>query len=933
MFSRWPAHQNKYVDFSFFEHWSHCIPLVVKIKPLEHGIISTMQALYPWHALKTDEVLEKLETSRQGLTTAEAQTRLSAYGKNILPEVKRPTILYFVLQQLKSPLILVLFFAGVVSLFLDSSTDALVIFVAIVINVAIGVFQEYEAEKTFKKLQEELKLKAVVIRDGLQEVIDVSKLVPGDIVILREGDKVPADGRLLSSSSLQVNESVLTGEWLPVEKKIVSLRKAAALPDQNNMVWTGTVVMEGRGTYVVTATGSETEYGKIALLAAMVPSRQTPLSRDIQNLASTIGRVLVILILLIFILGIVRGIPTVTMLLTSIAVAVAAVPEGLPAAISVVLAIGMNRILKQRGLIRQILATETLGRTSVILTDKTGTLTQAKMQVAKILTCREAFDHDGKRFNDRELDSLASHIAVLKIGILTSEAFLDNVEASLRELLPHGDPTDRAFLMAAIQAGIEPKKVFGQEPRLDFLSFSSQRRFAASLHKISPDINRMYFVGAAEDVLRGSVVCYDDGKVSQLADYMAGIEQNLQESVSKGERVLGVGFRDVKLEKFPQDEKKLKNLLQDITFVGIVSLHDPVRPEVAEAILSAKSAGVRPVIITGDHLVTARAVAERVGLDIAEHEMIQGTELAGLNDEELKIRVPQYSLYARILPEQKLRVVRAWQAHEEVVAMVGDGVNDAPALKQADIGVALGSGTEVAKEASQLVLLDDSFSIIVKAVEGGRVILDNIQKVITYLLSTGFTELILVGGSLIAGFPLPVLPVQILWANLVEEGIQSFSLAFEPKEEDVMKRRPRPRKKPLFTKEMLVLIFVVGIATDLYLFLPFLFFLRQGYPMAEIRTLMFLGLSIDAMVSIFALKSLRRSLWKINAFSNRYLLFATFLNILVLVAVFSIPILRELLHLVPISSDLITIAIFLGLADLVTIELGKYYFISKKIID
>lgn len=882
-----------------------------------------------WHALSPQEALKKLETSRDGLTSIEAKARIEVYGPNVITDHERLTFLQIFLRQFKSPLILILVAAGVISFFLESVSDALVIFAAVLINVIIGFFQEYQADQTFQKLQRGLKLEAVVIRDGRQGVVDAALLVPGDIVVLRNGDKVPADGRLVTSSNLEVDESVLTGEWLTVAKVTDVLPEPSPLADQLNMVWAGTSVVGGRATYVVTATGNETQYGKISKLTKQVKAVETPLSRDIGKIAGVIGMVLTAIVLALFLMGIARGIPIVTMIITSIAVAVAAVPEGLPAAIAAILAIGMNRILKQRGLIRQILATETLGRTSVILTDKTGTLTQAKMRVSKILTCREAVAHDGSRLDKVKLESLASHIFVLKIGVLTSEAFLESVEAGLEEWFPKGKPTDSAFLMAAIQSGIDPKSIFEAEPRLDFLPFSPQRRFSASIHR-SGDSLRVYFAGAAEDILSASSACYDDGRLGALADYADRIEKEMRAAVDRGERVLGVGFREVKIRKFPDDETKIRDLFQNLTFVGIVSFYDPVRDDVPEAMRLVQSAGIRPVIITGDHLVTARAVAQRAGFDIGANEIIEGRELEQLTDEELTKRVRSYSLYARTLPEQKLRVVKAWQSYDEVVAVVGDGVNDAPALKQADIGVAVGSGTEVAKEASRLVLLDDSFGILVKAVEEGRVILDNIQKVITYLLSTGFTEIILVGTSILVGMPLPVLPVQILWTNLVEEGLQTFSLAFEPKESDVMDRAPRRRREPIFTKEMWALIFIIGIVTDLYLLGIFAFVLRQGYPLAEIRTLMFVGLSTDALSTIFALKSLRRPIWRINLFSNRYLLGAFTANLALLWGAINLPFLRDLLHLVPVPAGHLAIIFALALADLVSIELGKWYFIVKK---
>lgn len=893
-----------------------------------------MQPIEAWHSLEAEEVLGKLETSPQGLSEAEARLRQEAYGKNILAAAGDHGVVFFLSRQIKNPLVLFLFAASIGSFFLGEKTDSLIILAAAILNVGIGFFQEFQANQTFQKLQKEIKIKAIVLRNGKQALVDAAELVPGDIILIAAGDKVPADARLVSASFLEANEAVLTGEWLGEEKVTYALPMEAPLAERKNMLWQGAIIEEGRAVAVITTTGEETEFGRLAKKAERALRIETPLQKDIKNLAKFISRAAGALIFFLFIFGILRSQPVVEMFLISVAVAVAAVPEGLPAAVSIVLAVGMKRILAKRGLVRQILATETLGRTSVILTDKTGTLTEAKMQVARIVTGHETLPHDGKRLPREVLNSDAGHALALKIGIFTSEAFVENVESGLKEWIPRGKPTDKAFLVAAIQAGLEPPKIFQEEPRIDFLPFSPVRKFAVSLHKLD-HAYRMYIVGAPEIILGKSKDWYDEGRTLSLDKEAESLFLTRMNEVEEtGERMIGVAYRDLKLHdinrNIPRKEEEISQILQDLVFVGLVVFHDPVREDVKETMKFVEEASLLPIIVTGDHLLTAKAVAERVGLFLKPEDILESRELAKFSDEELQKFVHRWKMYVRAVPDDKLRIVRAWQARDEVVAMVGDGVNDAPALKQADIGIALGSGTEVAKEASQLVLLDDSFSTIVRAIEQGRVILDNIRKIITYLLSTGFTEIILIGGSLLFRLPLPLLAPQILWINLIIEGLQTFPLAFEPKENDVMRQPPLRRKGSLFTKEMLVLIFIVGLVTDLYLFGLYLWLLGQGKDILVIRTIVFFALALAATFTVFALKSLRQSIWQTPLLKNRVHLWATIVSVgLIFLAVIFEP-LSRILQLQMISFREFLLAFLIGIANLLTIEFVKLYFIRKK---
>jgi len=885
----------------------------------------------PWHSLSVEEVFRAIDSTPEGLQEAEARLRQKTYGKNIISDSARPGIGGLFLRQFKNPLILFLGAAGGISIFLEKGTDALVIFAAALLNVCIGFFQEFQADRTFQKLKQQMKISAVAVRDGAQKVVDAAELVPGDVIVLHSGDKVPADARLIFASALRVNEAVLTGEWLAVEKNLAPMPPDTPLADRSSMVWAGASVEEGRGIAVVTAIGSETEFGRVVLLSTAVRKISTPLQEDIEYLAKLIGRVAAGVILVLFLLGLSRDVPASEMFLISVAVAVAAVPEGLPAAVSVVLAVGMKNILRRKGLIRQMLATETLGRTSIILTDKTGTLTQAKMQVARLCSGHEVVHHNAKKLSNETLQSAAGHILILKIGIFTSEAFVEHIESGLDEWVPRGKPTDQAFLLAGIQAGLSPEELFRHAPRIGYVPFSPVRKYSFSLHREGTK-HRLYYAGAPEILLEKSTWWYDEGRISPLTPQRRDMFiAKMAEFEKIGERILGTAYCETEITKLPAQEKDIAGLLDNAVFMGFVSFHDPVRSDAPEAMKLCQDASIQPIIITGDRLRTTQAVAERIGLFVRDDETVEAHTIRGLSDEELKKKVHHWKIYARAVPEDKLRIAQAWQARDEVVAMVGDGVNDAPALKRADIGIALGSGTEVAKEASLVVLLDDSFSTIVRAIEEGRVILDNIRKLITYLLSTGFAEMILIGGGLLFGLPLPLLAPQILWINLVTEGPQTFALAFEPKEKDIMSRPPMKRKVPLFTKEMFVLIFVIGIVSACYSLGLYALLILQGWDIATSRTVVFLSLSAAAIFFVFSLKSLRRPIWEISFAGNKVQILTTFISLALLFSAIHIPVLEKVLYLEPISLREFFIVLLVGIVNLLTIELGKLYFITRKL--
>ncbi|MBI2039161.1 MAG: HAD-IC family P-type ATPase [Candidatus Niyogibacteria bacterium] len=877
-----------------------------------------------WHAAEAAEVARELDSDiERGLTEREAAERLKKFGPNELIRKSSFRMIRIIWDQIRSPLVFVLIIAGAVSWRLGDIADTAIIFLTVGINTVIGAYQEGRASRAFEKLRQTLEARAFVWRDGKESEVDARTIVQGDIILLQDGVRVPADARLITAKGLEINEAPFTGEWAPVSKSTEAQNEAARLPERRNMLWMGTLVTEGQARAVVVATGNASEFGKIARSVENEKRELTPFQKGVTGLARVIGILILSIVAVIFLLGIVRGHTAAEMFLTSIAIAVAAIPEGLPVAVTVVLAIGMYRILAKGGLVRKLVAAETLGSTTVILTDKTGTLTTGEMRVASLITAEGDEPPHAKTKAAQE---------ALRAGALASTAFVENPEDDTALWRVRGKPTDRAMLMAGIESGLRPAKLEAEMPRIDSLPFDAERRYAASLHHPpvgGPGGNRLYFSGAPETLLSHSTklltergeIALDDARRDEF------LQQN-QQTAERGMRVIAVASRDAGNET---EIRRKADGLRDLTFLGLIAFHDPIRPDVRDVVGQSTRAGIRTVILTGDHLATARAVAIECGVlkdtDDDTH-LVEGPELEAKSESELKALVGRIAVFARVLPHQKLSIAKAWQAEGAVVAMTGDGINDAPALHGADIGVALGSGTDVAKEASDMVLLQDSFAVIVRAIEEGRVILDNLRKIITYLLAANFSEIFLIGGALFFGLPVPILPGQILWANIAEEGFMNFALAFEPKERDVLRRDPTAHSsKKLLTSEMYFLIFGVGILTALFLFGMYVFLLRQGVDLAEIRTIMFVGVSLDALIFAFSFKSLRQSLWRIPIFHNPYFFAALGASIAVLLGAIYIPPLRDLLKLEAIHP--VAVAALAGIAvfNLAAIECGKWLFI------
>ena len=880
----------------------------------------------PWHITSIKDTLNVFEVDQtQGLSSKDAVERLRRYGKNKFKKRRTLGFLGVVLEQFKGPLVIILLLAGIATIFLHEYLDSIVIFVALLINIIIGSFQERRASQAFEKLNQSQEKSATVIRDGIKIILPVEDLVPGDIVILVGGMYVPGDLRLIESKELSINEAILTGEWVAVLKESnKEFKEQTPLGERTNMAWMGTLISSGYGMGVVINTGSQTQIGVIADQLQLEDTRVTPLQQSVRSIARFLVYIIVIAVVVIFLLGLLHGESISNMLLVVIAIAVASMPAGLPAAVTIVLAIGMEAILQKGGLVRNLIATETLGSTTIILTDKTGTLTEAKMRLFGLYT----LDGIEKKITEAEGDNEY----LLSSAILTTDAFFEQKQKEESEdeeeqIIIHGRPMEKAIVSAGIRGGIIQEALFHESPRVDFLQFESRRRFAASLHKQSGSTkNILYFSGAPEFLLENATHIYHKGRSVVISESVRKQLLRKQNKLSNsGYRFIGLAYREVGFDSIPTKREEQNSFINENTFIGLIAFSDPVREDVAESIKIVKRAGVRVVMVTGDNPNTAKQIAIETGIAYKEDEVLTGDDIDHLSDDELFLEINRVPIFARVLPEQKLHIVRVLKDNNEVVAMTGDGVNDAPALQSADIGVAVGSGTEVAKAASDIILINNSFTIITSAIKEGRRVIDNLKKIVSYLLSTSFSEIFVIGGALAVGAPLPLLPGQILWANIVEEGFMSFSFAFEKAEDGIMKRSPLDNlSKQILTKKIKYLIATISIITGVFLTLFFFILMWLDMSIKEIRTLMFIALSLDSIFFAFSFKSLHIPIWKIKFFSNKYLFGALSVSIVLLISAITLPQLQNILSLTSITANEALLLLGIGILNLFLIEITKY---------
>ena len=868
-----------------------------------------------WHALEIRKILAYLKTADSGLSRAEAKRRLAKHGPNKLPEEKRLTRLKIFLDQFKSPLIYILLIAAAITLFLRDFIDMGVILATVFLNTVIGFFEENKAERAIERLKLVLEYKTKVLRDGREYKINAEELVSGDIILVEAGDKIMADARLIKTKNLQIDEAVLTGESMPSPKFAKILEMGAALADRENMVYMGTSVVRGRGAAVVVATGHKTELGEIAMALREIDKEKTPLQKQLMNLSKWLAVGFSLLCLVLFLIGVLQGRSFFEMFLVVVAVAVASVPEGLVISMTVVLAVGMQRILRKKALVRRLVAAETLGSVSIICSDKTGTLTLGKMLVDHIFT-----EQEGEK----------TKMKVLGIGLLCNNAVIENPDDELKDWIIFGDPTDQALLSAAVQAGLDKEDLERGMPRIDEIPFDEEKKYMATLHlneKIEKQRNgrTIYVKGAPEKIISMSSRLEINGQVEKFPpEKINKFKRKIDDLARKGLRLLAVAYKEA-----PGAESFSEQNLNNLVLVGLIALKDPLRQEAKEAIKLCRQAGIRPVLVTGDHKLTAQAIAQEVGLSAEEKNILEGQELDKISDTEFHKILKNIDVYARVEPRHKLRIIDAWQKRGEVVAMTGDGVNDAPALKKADVGVALGSGTDVAKEVSDIVLLDNNFNAIVGAVEQGRSIFENLRKALVYFFSDGFCEVIIIGSGLLLGLPLPVLAAQILWVNLIEHSVPAMALAFEPEEKDLMLEKPRKKDGPILNLEMKVLIFLIGILTDLILFGLFYYLWKSTGDLAYARTMTFAGLAVDSLFYVWSCKSLRSSLWQKNPFKNKFFNLGIAFSWAMLLAALYIPFLQKILKITLLGWRDWVILLGLGFLNIILIEIVKYIFIVR----
>ncbi len=861
-----------------------------------------------FHSQSADETLKELSAQPQtGLSASKAAALLAQYGENRLKEKKKKTNLQRFLEQFKDVMILILLAAALISFVIACIEgnpieffEPALILIIVVLNAVMGMLQESKAEKALDALKSMSAPHARVIRDGEEKIIDAAGLVPGDIIKLEAGDFVPADARLLKSVSLKSEESALTGESVPSEKDAQSqVKEDAPLGDRSNMVFSGCSITYGTALAVVTQTGMNTEMGKIAGLLEGEEETQTPLQKKLAQLGKYLGFMALAACAVIFIVGLINGINVLEIFMTAVSLAVSAIPEGLPAIVTIVLAIGVQRMVKKNALIRRLPAVETLGSASVICSDKTGTLTMNRMTLTKAYIDGAAQPEEIGSSNSESIKKLLSFASLCCDG-----SVIFNQDGSQQHI---GDPTETSIIAAAHKNGIEIDELNKSCPRLAELPFDSDRKLMSTINRI--DGKNIVIVKGAFDVMSSRCISGNLEKAKEITEQMS----------SDALRVLAVGYKEISQAPDSPTAQELEN---GLAFMGLVGMIDPPRPEARQAVAVCRRAGIKPVMITGDHIVTASAIAEELGILEQGDRAITGAELDGMTDQELDKEVVNISVYARVSPENKIRIVKAWQRNGHVVSMTGDGVNDAPALKAADIGCAMGiTGTDVAKGAADMTLTDDNFATIVDAVKEGRGIYANIKKVIGFLLGTNIGEVITVFAAMLLWHKSPLMSMQLLWINLVTDSLPAIALGMENVEADVMEHKPRPKNEGIFAHGLGVRVVLQG--------LMFAILTLIGYKAGEMvtqtaaggQTLAFMVLALSQIVQAYNMRS-EHSLFKIGPFSNRRLNWAALASLALMALVLFTPV-RAAFQLVALPWQLYLLGAGLILVPLVIMELAK----------
>ena len=899
-----------------------------------------------WFNKKQEEVEKELQTDvKKGLTTEEARKRQEKYGLNELKAKKKKSLFQKFIEQFKDFSIIVLIIAAIVSGAVgiaqgEGVTDTIIILIVVIVNAIIGVTQESKAEKSLEALQKLTDHASKVIRNGQITVVASKELVPGDIVVLDTGDYIPADLRIIEAINLKAQEASLTGESVPVEKTTEKIdEEQIGIGDRINMLFSSSLVTYGRGKGIVVETGMTTEVGKIAGMLDMAEEQETPLQQKLNKLGKTLGIAALVICVFIFVIGLIQGKEPIHMFMTAVSLAVAAIPEGLVAVSTIVLAIGVQKMVKKNAIVKRLPAVETLGSSTVICSDKTGTLTQNKMTVEKIFINNETKELEKykKNTNDEDIKKL------VYANMLCNDTKISN-DGTLT-----GDPTETALVDMAFKLDFDPS-IYDQMPRIQEIPFDSDRKLMTTVN----ELNGKYFVytkGGVDELLKNCTSYLDNGEIKQdLENYVKVIRKQNENMAKEALRVLACGYKEI--DHKPTKEE-MENIESNLTFIGMVGMIDPAREEAKKAVQKCKTAGIKTVMITGDHKITATAIAKKLGILENEEEAITGLELEQMSDEELEKNVRKYSVYARVSPEHKVRIVRAWQKNGEIVAMTGDGVNDSPALKTADIGCAMGVvGTDVAKEAADVILTDDNFATIVSAVEEGRRIYDNILKVIQFLLSSNVGEIVVLflatlftplfakwfGITDISHLEI-LLPIHILWINLITDSLPALALAFDPANEDIMKRKPTKPNQGVFTKGMSWRVIYQGMMIGLLTLAAFVIGLAttnepiNGLSLDRSKievgqTMAFVTLALSELVHVFNIRDNKKSIFKTNIFNNSKLILAIIASAALMIVILAIPGLRNIFSIPVLPTKNIVELVILIFAPLVIVEIFKLFKIN-----
>ncbi|MCI5642964.1 MAG: calcium-translocating P-type ATPase, SERCA-type [Peptoniphilus sp.] len=887
-----------------------------------------------WYNQSPDETLKNLSTTKEkGLSHEEAQNRLQEYGENALEAEKKKSFGEKLKEQILDPMIIILIAAAIVSVFVGEALDAGIIIAIVIVNAFLSIYQEGKAEEAIEALQKMSSPKAKVIRDGEHEEVDSNKLVPGDIIVLETGDIVPADLRLIESSNLKVDESSLTGESVAVEKHYDAIYSGKMeIGDRENLAYSSTIVTYGRGMGVVIETGHNTEIGKIATSIATVGEEQTPLQRKLAKLSKTLGILVIVICAVVMAVGLLYKHDPLDMFMTAISLAVAAVPEGLPAIVTIVLSIGMGKMAEKNAIVKKLLAVETLGTTTVICSDKTGTLTQNEMTVVKVFTDGNVYDVSGTGYVPEGDVTKKEEVVTIEddenLKILSSIAALTN-DAKLKvkgsEASITGDPTEGALLTFAEKAGNGLENLYKKFDRLEEIPFDSDRKMMTTFHDKIFDEITSFTKGAPDVVLDRCSKILIGGEEVELDDKLKKevLDKN-SEFARSALRCLGYAYRK---HKTLPSELTSEVVEKDMVFVGLTGMIDPSRPEVKDAIKECRSAGIRPIMITGDYLETGLAIAKDLGIAKSDDEAIMGRELNEMSEAELREIVKKKSVFTRVSPENKVQIVTALKQNGHIAAMTGDGVNDAPAIKKADIGIAMGiTGTDVAKNTAEVILTDDNFATIVNAVEEGRIIYSNIKKFVAYLLSCNLGEVLIVLISILMNLPVPLIPIQLLWLNLVTDSFPALALGVERGEADIMKEKPRDPDEPILDTEIKITVAIQSIAITVATLLAYFIGLKWyglGEGLHHARTMAFSSLIICELLRSYTARSIDKTVFEIGVFTNKKLVMATAFSFLLMLVVIYVPVLNDAFGLMDLGPREIAVVLGSAVIPLLAGEIQK----------